>query len=78
MAEKCTEELKVRVTVAMKDQIMRLAFADDRAPSELIRHVLALYLYGHAGKDDRAAPECTGPNVPSQGPRNSRGVGSGK
>lgn len=77
MADKCTEEIKVRVTPEMRDQIKDLAFADDRAPSEYIRHVLACHLYGHARKAEAAAEKGTGPNVPSQGPRNISRPGKG-
>lgn len=60
--EKCTEEMKIRVTPTMREQLEKLAIAEDRAPSEYIRFVLACHLYGHARKvlDERVAAE--GPN----------------
>jgi len=62
--DKCTEELKIRVTPEMRDLIRDLAFAQDRAPSEYIRHVLSLHLYGHSRIVRVKVEEVEGPNVP--------------
>lgn len=70
--EKCTEEIKVRVPEGMRDAIMRLAFAADRSPSEYVRHVLAVHLYGHTRQLAEDPPAGAGPNVPCEGPRKSR------
>jgi hypothetical protein len=61
---KCTEEIKVRITPEMREFINRMAIAEDRAPSELVRHVLSLYLFGHARTLAQSAPHQEGPNVP--------------
>lgn len=74
MADKCTEEIKIRVPLEMREQIMRLAFADDRAPSEYIRHVLACHLYGHVRQGEAGAAKAEGPNGSSEGPRNKSGA----
>jgi len=71
--EKCTAELKIRVPESMRDQIMRLAFREDRQPSEYIRHVLSFHLYGHARTVNPEAGEGEGNNGPAEGTRNSRG-----
>ena len=45
---KCTETLPpIRVTPEMLDDLKNLAFAADRSPSEYIRHVLRLHVYGN-------------------------------
>jgi hypothetical protein len=62
--DKCTEEIKVRVPLEMRDLIRDLAFAQDRAPSEYIRHVLALHLYGHSRMVRAKGAEEEGPNGP--------------
>ena len=72
--EKCTEEIKVRVPESMRDLLMRLSFAADRSPSEYVRHVLALHLYGHARQLAEEAGAGAGPNVPSEGTRKSGGA----
>lgn len=72
--EKCTEEIKVRVPEQMRDAIMRLAFSADRSPSEYVRHVLAVHLYGHVRQFADEAEPGTGPNVPSEGTRKIRGA----
>jgi hypothetical protein len=72
--EKCIAELKIRVPESMRDQIMRLSFVEDRSPSEYIRHVLALHLYGHARTVGPEAAEGEGNNGSAEGTRNSRGV----
>ncbi len=64
MAEKHTEEVKVRVTLEMRDLINRTAIAQDRAPSELVRHILSVYFYGHARTLAQGAAQQEGPNVP--------------
>lgn len=48
--EKNTAELKIRVTEQMRDEIIALARLDDRTPSEYVRHVLALHLWGATRK----------------------------
>lgn len=39
---------QVRVPAAMREQLMRLAYAADRSPSDYIRWVLSCHVYGHA------------------------------
>lgn len=68
-AEKCTEELKIRITPDLKDAIMHLAFAEDRSPSEYIRAVLNLHVYGHSRRLSREGDPAEGPNGSSQEPR---------
>jgi hypothetical protein len=70
--DKCTEELKTRVSEQMRDDLMRAAFAADRSPSEYVRWVLGLHLYGHVRSLPPAPLQGRGPNVPSSGAR-SRG-----
>ncbi len=48
MAEKCTEELKLRLPESLLLQLSRLAHADDRKLSEYIRSILSLHVFGHA------------------------------
>jgi len=72
-SEKFTAEIKIRTPESMRDLIMRLAFEADRSPSEYVRHVLALHLYGHARRMTGQALEGEGPNVPFEGTRNNPG-----
>ena len=74
-SEKCTAEIKIRVPESMRDLIMRLAFDADRSPSEYVRHLLALHLYGHARRMTGQGPDGEGPNVPAEGTRNNPGGG---
>ena len=66
---KCTEEVKTRVPLEMRDDLMRAAFQADRSPSEYVRWVLSLHLYGHARMLPPAPADGRGPNRPSEGTR---------
>ena len=68
MAEKCSEELKLRVPPALWRDLAKLADADDRSLSEYCRMVLSLHTYGHAERLSSAACICEGCNGPSRGP----------
>lgn len=47
-AEKCTEEIKVRIPERLLLDLAKLAEADDRTLGDFIRRVLTGYCYGHA------------------------------
>jgi hypothetical protein len=56
--DKLTAELpKIRVSEQMEIDIMRAAAADERSVSDLVRVILAAWLYGHA----RKLPDADGP-----------------
>jgi|CXWJ01.1.fsa_nt_gi hypothetical protein len=57
MADKCTEELKLRLPESLLLQLSRLAHADDRKLSEYIRFVLSSHVFGHAVRLDEAGEE---------------------
>ena len=76
--EKLTEDLKTKVSVDMRDRIRDLAFAQDRSPSEFVRHVLALYLYGHVRQIEPEPEKERGPDRASQGPKKRSTGGSGR
>lgn len=44
--DKCTEEVKIRVSEDLKNKLFRLAENDDRALGDYIRHVLSRHVYG--------------------------------
>jgi hypothetical protein len=69
MAEKNTEELKLRVPPTLWLDLAKLAAAEDRSVSEYCRMVLSLHAYGHAERLAAAACACEGCNGPSQGPQ---------
>ena len=69
MSEKCTEELKLRVTQELMLALAKLANAEDRSVSEYIRTVLSLHAFGHVRRLDQAASMCEGCNASSQGAR---------
>ena len=51
--EKITEAIKLHLPESMLRDVQDAAMADDRKVSEVIRHVLALYLYGIKGIAER-------------------------
>lgn len=57
MADKCTEELKLRLPESLLLQLSRLAHADDRKLSEYIRFVLSSHVFGHAVRLDDASED---------------------
>lgn len=57
MADKCTEELKLRLPESLLLQLSRLAHADDRKLSECIRFVLSSHVFGHAVRLDDASED---------------------
>ena len=67
MADKCTEELKLRVTPELMFPIAKLANAEDRSVSEYIRTVLSLHAFGHVRRLEQAAQMCEGCNGASRG-----------
>lgn len=71
MNEKCTEEIKLRVSPRLLLALSRLANAEDRSLSEYLRMVASLHCFGHAHRLDDVAGPCEGCNAPSQGPRNN-------
>lgn len=52
MADKCTEELKLRLPESLLLQLSRLAHADDRKLSEYIRFVISSHVFGHVVRLD--------------------------
>lgn len=60
MADKCTEELKLRLPESLLLQLSRLAHADDRKLSECIRFVLSSHVFGHAVRLDDASEDRQG------------------
>jgi len=71
MNEKCTEEIKLRVSPRLLLALSRLANAEDRSLSEYLRMVASLHCFGHACRLDECSGACEGCNAPSQGPRNN-------
>lgn len=67
MADKCTEELKLRVTPELMLAIAKLANAEDRSVSEYIRTVLSLHCFGHNRRLEQAAHICEGCKASYQG-----------
>jgi hypothetical protein len=67
MADKCTEELKLRVTLELMLAIAKLANAEDRSVSEYIRTVLSLHCFGHNRRLEQAAHMCEWCKASSQG-----------
>lgn len=70
MAEKCTEELKLRVPPSLLLALARLANAEDRSLSEYMRMVLSIHVFGHVHRLDESVPACEGCNAPCEGARN--------
>ena len=71
MNEKCTEEIKLRVSPRLLLALSRLANAEDRSLSEYLRMVASLHCYGHVCRLDECGGACEGCNAPLQGPRNN-------
>lgn len=71
LAEKNTDELKLRVPPSLWQDLARLAAAEDRSLSEYCRMVLSLHCNGHVARLSASASPCEGCNAPSQGPRNN-------
>lgn len=69
MHEKCTEEIKMRVSPSLLLALSRLANAEDRSLSEYVRTVVSLHCFGHAHRLDDAAGQREGNNAPCEGPR---------
>ena len=69
MNEKCTEEIKLRVSPSLLLALSRLANAEDRSLSEYVRTVVSLHCFGHAHRLDEAACQREGNNAPCEGPR---------
>lgn len=47
LTDKCTEQFPLRLPSDLLSDVKRLAANDDRSPSDYIRRVLALHVYGH-------------------------------
>lgn len=62
MSEKCTEELKLRVTPELMLALAKLANSEDRSVSEYIRMVLNLHCFGHNRRLEQAQQKCEGCN----------------
>lgn len=71
MHEKCTEEIKLRVTPSLLLALSRLANAEDRSLSEYMRMVLSLHCFGYAHRLDEARHPCEGCNGSSEGAQNN-------
>ena len=69
MHEKCTEEIKMRVSPSLLLALSRLANAEDRSLSEYVRTVVSLHCFGHAHRLDEAASQREWTNAPCEGPR---------
>lgn len=69
MNEKCTEEIKLRVTPSLLLALSRLANAEDRSLSEYMRMVLSLHCFGHTHRLDEACQACEGDIASCEGPR---------
>lgn len=70
MSEKCTDEIKLRVSPRLLLALSRLANAEDRSLSEYLRMVASIHCFGHFRLGD-CGGACEGCNAPSQGPRNN-------
>lgn len=71
MSEKCTEEIKLRVSPRLLLALSRLVNAEDRSLSEYLRMVASLHCFGHACRLDDCGGTCEGCNVPQCYPRNN-------
>ncbi|MBK6559946.1 MAG: hypothetical protein IPG16_23070 [Comamonadaceae bacterium] len=71
MNEKCTEEIKLRVSPRLLLALSRLANAEDRSLSEYLRMVASLHCLVNACRLDECGGACEWCNTPSQGPRNN-------
>lgn len=71
MSEKCTEEVKLRLTPSLLLALARLANAEDRSLSEYMRMVLSLHAFGYVHRLDDAAARCEGCNGTHEGARNN-------
>ena len=69
MHEKCTEEIKLRVSPSLLLALSRLANAEDRSVSEYVRTVVSLHCFGHTHRLDEAACQREVNNAPCEGPR---------
>lgn len=58
MAEKCTEQLPLRLSSDLMLALSKLANAEDRSLSEYCRMVLSLHAFGHAYRLDQATRQC--------------------
>ena len=47
MREKITTRIDLHLTETMKADLLDLALKEDRKVSDLVRHIVACYLYGH-------------------------------
>ncbi len=54
--EKLTEQIKLLMSSGMLRDCQDVALQQDRSVSDFIRHVVGLYLYGHA-RSVRSRPE---------------------
>jgi hypothetical protein len=45
--EKITTRIDLHLPESMKADLLDLALAEDRKVSDLVRHIVACYLYGH-------------------------------
>lgn len=63
MAEKCTEQLPLRIGERLLLDLSRLANAEDRSVSEYCRIVLERHVYGHARRLDDAQSSGEGCNA---------------
>ncbi len=70
MAEKCTEQMPLRVSPELLLALSKLANAEDRSLSEYCRMVLSLHAFGHAHRLEQAGAVCEGCNALSANTRN--------
>lgn len=47
MSEKITERIDLHVSETMKHDLQDMAMREDRKVSDLVRHIVACWLYGH-------------------------------
>lgn len=47
MTEKITERIDLHLPESMKRDLQDMAMREDRKVSDLVRHIVACYLYGH-------------------------------
>lgn len=48
--EKITTRIDLHLPESMKADLLDLALAEDRKVSDLVRHIVACYLYGHQSR----------------------------
>jgi len=66
---KRTEQVKVLFSDTEKADLQRMAWGQDRSPSELVYHIVCLHLYGHVRSIADGGSQPEGTVGPDSGPK---------